>query len=408
MSRQIVYILGAGLTKALELLPKRVPVMNDFVSLLADRIDQNDSIRVHLAHIEICQLFEHRSPEARAAAIEMLVKENDSAAVRESFKQAMKTRPPENIETLIDQAVRSARYRGQNPLTYADASDFQIPELGANIVKWFALGEAHRRFIGAINSYFRWVGWELRLELLRRFIARQVALPDTKHTFITFNYDLSLDYCLQNEAAAGWSPAAGYGIPVKYFMRADRGGSLRSEIEPFPGPEPAGEHVQVLKPHGSFNWLAPFDAESQFEHGPLVVVLGRNLEITYFAGHNVPEARLPDARTLNLALFVYPPAGDKRFDFEFIKETLKAESEALTKADEAYVIGWSLPPTDFSQIAVIRDALRRRIRAIDQVTVVNYGAPAKYFDDVAAVFQIQPGQVRKHNAGFEVYLDSCT
>lgn len=382
--------------------------MNDFVELLADRVDKDDNIRVHLAHIEIAELFEGRSAEARAAAIEMLVKGNNTAEVRESFRKALKTRPQENIETLIDRARRCARYRGENPLTYADASDLRNPELGANLVRWFALGEAPERFISAINSYFRWIGWELKVELLQRFIARQFALPETKHIFISFNYDLTLDYCLQSEPSAGWNVAAGYGTPIKYFMRADRDGFLRSRIESIENPENASEHVQLLKPHGSFNWLAPFDEEYQFQHEPLIVVLGTNLEITYFAGDKVEKARLPDSGTLSLALFVYPPAGDKRCDFRFIKEIIEAEYDALARADEAYVIGWSLPPTDFNQIEVIQNAMRRRSHAIDQITVVNYGAPPKYFDDIAAVFQIKPSQIRKYNSGFEDYLDRCT
>ena len=49
MTRTVVYFVGAGLSKALERSPIRVPVMQDFVNVAADYVEDDDVVLTTLA-----------------------------------------------------------------------------------------------------------------------------------------------------------------------------------------------------------------------------------------------------------------------------------------------------------------------------------------------------------------------
>lgn len=403
MNRNIVYLLGAGLTKSLEIPPKRIPLMYDFIAVLADRLE-DEEILTHLAHLEIAELFPQRSPEARRLVIELLVKENESPGILEELKRALKERAPENIETLIETAARAGAHRGSNPLSYLDRSELDDPETGAMVVKYFALGEAPLRFNFAINSYFAWVGWDLKLDLLRTFLSRQLALPDTRHTCVSFNYDLSLDRVLQSQSAGEWDFADGYGFPIRHFLARGKAGGQRPAIEAFDPVQPPSDRIQLLKPHGSLNWLLPFDGNYQFHREPVVASVDAERGISYRAGYSIDRVAFPDGRTTSLGLFLYPPF-ERKTKYGFIQRVVEKESQAIREADEIYVVGWSLPMTDSGQVHLISEALRGR-PPLERVTVVNYGAPPDYFARIASAFQVDESRLSRHNRGFAEYVAS--
>ena len=404
MERNIVYFLGAGLTKSLEVKPKRVPLMNDFIAVLADRLE-DETILTHLAHLEIADLFQTSCPEARNLAIEILVKDNNSRAIRDQLREALKNRPPENIEALVEHAARVGSYRGTNPLTYLDRSELDDPETGAMVVKYFALGEAPLRFNFAINSYFDWVGWDLKLDLLQRFVSRQLALPDTTHTFISFNYDLALDRCLQIGSSGQWDFGDGYGFPIRHFLTTDQAEKRPSRIQTINASRQVDRKIQLLKPHGSLNWFLPFDGSYQFHSEPVVVILDPEMRISYCSSYNIDKVGFPNGSTKNIGLFLYPPLERKR-GYEFIRRIWDEETEAVRAANEIYIIGWSLPMTDAGQTTLITEALKGRRQLLEQITVVNYGAPSGYFDRIASLVQVDQARIIRHNHGFEDYVAS--
>jgi hypothetical protein len=98
--RHIVYVVGAGLTKALEQLPYRVPLMQDFVSILADHLD-DDAILTHFAEMESEGLFAASTPTTATLGKQLANKIRRTPAAIAEFKELLQRRTPENIETLL-------------------------------------------------------------------------------------------------------------------------------------------------------------------------------------------------------------------------------------------------------------------------------------------------------------------
>src|SRR5258708_4024709 len=99
---RVGYIIGAGLSKALQRPGFRVPVMQDFISVSADYMEQ-DPARVIFASIRLlqrCGCFEWRLP---------VPDDNASAAEIREYAMVLRRRPAENIETLLAAATGSER-----------------------------------------------------------------------------------------------------------------------------------------------------------------------------------------------------------------------------------------------------------------------------------------------------------
>src|ERR1051326_5671071 len=217
---QVTYVVGAGLSKALQQPGFRVPVMQDFISVAADYMEK-DAARVifsSLRLIEKCGCFEWPRPTP-----------SDNATLAEiaEYAKVLRRRPAENIEALLAAATGSEH------------------TLATKV-----------RYL--INRLFVLLGWNIDDVLLRRFLGSQFSRPDSRHSIISFNYDLFTDRVVQ-EIEPSWSVATGYAITI--------GGCVYSDPEAGPpGPDvmsidtPASDpSVVIVKPHGSLNWLVPLE-----------------------------------------------------------------------------------------------------------------------------------------------------
>lgn len=75
-----------------------------------------------------------------------------------------------------------------------------------------------------------------------------------------------------------------------------------------------------------------------------------------------------------------------------------APLDAVSKADEIFVIGYSFPKTDDDQSSLIRDAVRARKMTISRLTIINYNAPLEYIENIRSL--LQPETVVIFNDGF--------
>jgi hypothetical protein len=82
----------------------------------------------------------------------------------------------------------------------------------------------------------------------------------------------------------------------------------------------------------------------------------------------------------------------------------QAEQAALETADEIFVIGWSMPASDTSQVELITSAVAKRRGPLQRVTVVNRGEGPAYFTRIAAVFGVQPSALQIYNDGFADFV----
>ena len=385
--QNITYFVGAGLTKSLQTDARPVPAMLDFTSTMADYLE-DDIVLTTMAELENAEIYQHKSEEAVRLAAKVVGKSADrSTAIRVAFREALKSRPPESIEDLLERSLGPSG----NP----------------------AAASAHQRFKYAINRLFCLVGWNINKKPLEHFLEHQIGPDGARHTFVSFNYDLILESSVQ-KVSAKWQPEIGYGFDIPFYLTEDLPQSEVAEgtldyvrAVPFIGARTA-ESITVLKPHGSLNWLVPYEMPYvhtpqgvKFLDRPPVLPLTIQHSIRYWcSSHIFQHVALPNEMPSEVGICILPPSPAKRSELSFVKASREAEATALAEADEVFVIGWSVPVTDTDQAALIERAVGERRKPLRSLTVVNRNAPAAYFDQIARLFQIDSRRLHEYNAGF--------
>jgi len=378
----IVYLVGAGFSKSLEKPGKPIPLMLDFVSVMADYL-HDDIILTTMVELEIAGLYEWKSDRALQIA-QNGYKDVQSwtTKTRSEFRRALKDRPRESVEMLLE---RSDRYLRMN-------------------------------FRYAINRFFYLIEWDLNWYPLDRFIDRQFQGADS-HTFVSFNYDLLLDRSIEKHST-DWNVQNGYGFEIEYFLDEEPPPSKDGFVDlvkakPLPVEPPA--KVSILKPHGSLNWLGieriPFQygpGGTLFEDRPPIVFLRAPGEIGYFGSRDaLKKVSVGAGCGLSVEPYIVPPvAAAKSQSPVFMSQVRRSEEEAITSADEIYLIGWSLPETDKDQESLIRCAVRNRECPVSSLTVVNLGAGPAYFRRIAEVFGVDASSMKVCNDGFGTFVDT--
>ncbi len=391
--RNIVYFIGAGLTKSLELPGKPVPLMWDFVSVMADHLD-SEVILTTLVQLDRYGVYEWPSKEAAHLAEKLGRQRPSDPTLREEYRWTLKNRPAESIEALLQRAPQ----RG---------GDDSVQEL-------------LRRFNYAINQVFCRVGWDLNSGPLESFLQRQFAMPDARHGFVSYNYDVALDRAVQRVSSGGWHPAGGYGFTVPYWVEGDPppeadGAAGGVPARPLSPPAAGPSRTTILKPHGSLNWLLPYKIPNQrrscafeFEPGPVSVPLTKAGELRYWpSSERFQRVSYPNQLPQEVGLCILPPVPCKPAGLPFLEDTRRLETRAIAEADECYVIGWSMPATDIGQECLIRCAIQDRTTELEKVVVVNRGAPPEYFKRVADVFGVDTPKLTIFNCGFRDFVQQA-
>ena len=355
--RQILYFVGAGLSKALEQPGKRIPLMADFLATMADHL-HNQVVQVGLAHFERQHaLAWPLQPEIRRFIDKVTGRVAPTPSEIEEVGTLLKRLPAENIEALLSESPGM-----KNRVSFL------------------------------INAIFCEVGWDVNWNSLDQFLIRKLAEKDASHTLVSFNYDLLLDRRVQEVSprlGLAWDPQDGYGfhaLPARGsedIFDTDSGGTARVECE--------GSKLKILKPHGSLNWVAQFEGNYEFVDKSPRIIFENDGTLVYWPQFDVG---------LLQSIFLIPPMEAKASSLGFIHRILDLERGAVTRADEIYVLGWSMPETDTDQVCLIGDAIRRRRRPLEHLTIVNSGAQIAYFDRVASTFGLPPAAIRVFNAGF--------
>jgi hypothetical protein len=139
---------------------------------------------------------------------------------------------------------------------------------------------------------------------------------------ISFNYDLLMDTALFHSCPL-WSPSSGYG-----FQAAPADDSLKHRSE-----------VHLLKPHGSFNWLACRTCGNVYilpPTGPVVPVSHRSYR---------PLPGEPAGHRLER--LIVPPSLKKDVHGSIMQQVWQKAGQALMEAHRIVIIGYSLPAADF-------------------------------------------------------------
>jgi hypothetical protein len=260
------------------------------------------------------------------------------------------------------------------------------------------------RFRYALNQVFSVIGWDLQLDLLTRFLAEQFADDRRTHVFVSFNYELALDRAVEIASRGLWQPRDGYGFVLPFYTMGDpTSDSPNDAVSAFSSEElPRGSpRIQILKPHGSLNWLRPRQSIASSEESAgaattMIVPLSNSLELRYWTSANTFNyISLPDQLPDDVEILIAPPSPTKLL---IMPQTRSLEFDAIKEADEVFVVGYSMPRTDRDQWDLISRARKARNTAIQRLTIINRGASLEYIADMRSLFQ--PQTTRIFNDGF--------
>src|SRR5712692_6388606 len=325
--RKLLYFVGAGLTKSLQLPNKPLPLMYDYISVMANYVT-DDVILTTLAALECEENYPYKweDTESKELAKRLNGPNADrSLENRSAFCRALKNKPYESIEDLLGTS-----------------------------------STAVIRFIYAIDRLFYLVGWDITWGPLERFLKNQLELNETHHTFVSFNYDLFLDRAVQKQTAGKWDVFSGYGFQISWQINEDPApanghGPLPVEqaIDLQPSADSSSSRFQILKPHGSLNWLVPHKIPYKYtpaglalEDHKVIIPLTANRELRYwFKSGNFHHVSCGNELPSDVTPCIIAPVSAKKSDLSFIKKTHLKVSQAIKDADEVYILGWSMPKT---------------------------------------------------------------
>lgn|GEM_PF-2284381 len=184
------------------------------------------------------------------------------------------------------------------------------------------LGRARRQFIDLLTATFGRV-----LEgppcPYHGAVASSLRAGDT---VISFNYDLIMDWAMALYCPY-WEDRTGYGFqssPGEEALGGQAGKSPR---------------VLLLKPHGSFNWVA-------------CKTCGRLYALTLNQPGHLPScfspgSLLPEPPGHLLEMLIIPPSLHKNIHGRVMQQIWASAHLALEEASRVVIIGYSLPATDF-------------------------------------------------------------
>jgi hypothetical protein len=187
------------------------------------------------------------------------------------------------------------------------------------------LDEVNQTTLKAVTDYIWKRMQEVHsLEKMRTFVRDFVRANDT---FITFNWDLTLERALQEDSdeMAFW-----YTYPP-------------SQSEP---------SVTLLKPHGSIDWYE----KAKFPKGKIKSGIVQNLDDKVAVFTRFDFADLP--KMADSIPVIVPPVSTKEFSYGVLRRTWRHVYRAVSQATELFIIGYSLPKEDQFARLVLGRALR--------------------------------------------------
>jgi hypothetical protein len=341
--------------------------MWDFVKVAAFYAASDDVLLTTLTQLEIAGVFKHATAASTALADRIAPPKASTPQQRDAFCEIVSSRPQENIEDLLIRAASMAKNPKTAALPFAQRVRIELLPL---------------RFSFAISRVFWRIGWNLNVKPLHDFLDRELSARNAA-TFVSFNYDLILEKGIEDAVPDRWYAATGYGNVfdefvevveanehVNFFSNIGAGGgvgTLKSHVTTRTG----DGTIAVLKPHGSLNWLCEFNGNYHFVGHPTHLVLSATERVAYLSGSNVELVERPNGWPWpNSGVFISPPTQKTP-----LPTILSQEEAAIVDADEVLIIGWSAPPTDEDQIALIKRAIARRRRPFSRVTLIERNPP---------------------------------
>ena len=184
--------------------------------------------------------------------------------------------------------------------------------------------------------------------------------PSREFTVITFNQDLVIEKALERTAgmakysALPWSIRHAYGINFSSFN------TMVSNSVPFSQSAPSS--IQVLKLHGSLNWVYPVrsgsDPKNALRHTQRNPICVNDQSIYNQLTRTV--RRSSRRRTQDLIPILVPPVYEKSTQVAGLLSSVWDNARAaLLQTEELVIFGYSFPDADFAAKAMLRHSLHQ-------------------------------------------------
>ena len=196
------------------------------------------------------------------------------------------------------------------------------------------LEEVEHVTLKAVTDYI-WSRMKERqgLEAMRTFVRDFVRANDT---FITFNWDLTLERTLYDDSDG-----------MTFWYTYPPGSS-----------EPS---VTLLKPHGSIDWFKKVHFPKKIKRG---IVQELDDKVSVFTRFNFAD--LP--KMTHTAPIIVPPVWSKEFSYKVLRRTWRHVYRAVSNATELFIFGYSLPKEDQFARLVLGRALRSNRLKVERKT----------------------------------------
>lgn len=312
-----VFILGAGASKR-----AGGPLISDFIQIASNLYRSND-VTWAKSHFE--QVFEARKKMQLAYA-----------------KSSIDLDNIENLFSSFEMASLIGELHGLDPEL--------VSELPSNL-RYLILRTIEKSIKFPVIQDFQYVQppypYNAFAELIIELSKQEVNSPVS---VINFNYDLCLDYALAIHDAD-----FGYGLE-----------------------ESESENLNHCKVHGSLNWFwndetRGFDTKpvEKFPSERLINRVGKSkVEPTAIDIYELINGPSTWGERVNPDPFIIPPTWNKGAQHNKINNVWKSASRALANAENIYIIGYSLPESDyffksFYALSTISEAIIERFVVYD-------------------------------------------
>ena len=358
-----VFIVGAGASASLS---PRVPVMNNFFRLAAERITvEKKEYWFPFTFTDRARLFS-KNVELERLADEILLLNSEIEDMENKNNHV-----PRQLKDHLDEFIQEYR---SGFLADQHRAASNLESLFDKFLEHATVTEDDEsllRFRYLISALFYDLSRELVFEFkesaymyLAEFLKEK---KKKENIFISFNYETWLEQALTHHQL--FDPLTGYSkyAPFSYCLDVDSlpGDDLAIELRPI---KPIGESMYVLKPNGSLSWwLADWSyaGDNEAPRRQLFVSLSSDGKVAQYRAPHIMNIAEPGSRSL-LAFaqpHIYPPTVLKARNVELDWNIDRQILETLSEASTFIIVGWSMPDGDVHFFNLLREALIERMKA---------------------------------------------
>ncbi|MCH8927242.1 MAG: SIR2 family protein [Candidatus Marinimicrobia bacterium] len=216
----------------------------------------------------------------------------------------------------------------------------------------------------------------------KKLLENALSKIDKGDTIITFNYDLLLEQGLLKRGL--WNPKDGYCI----------GEVKEDELDIIANLDKSD--VRVLKMHGSISWESPSWHDSNLR----ILLKDPYNDLPFFDEIDTPKNDVEKKYTSYQSHHVILPTFMKFYRHKWEIELVKLAANALSKTEEVYIVGYSLPEAD-----AMANFLFSSIKQDIVIKIINPNA-GELRERLVRIFGLSRSKIIDESSKLEVWLEN--